>query len=45
MCIVKWLYNWLGTESNEYTIDYIHNQVYIQLTMHVAKWLYNWLYS
>ena len=45
MCIVKWLYNWLSTESNDYTIDYIHNQVYIQLTIHVAKWLYNWLYS
>ena len=45
MCIVKWLYNWLCTQSNDNTIDYIHSQMNIQLTIHVAKWLYYWLYT
>ena len=37
MCIVKWLYNWLSTESNDYTIDYIHRQMIIQLTMYISN--------
>ena len=31
--------------SNDYTIDYVHRQMIIQLTIHLAKWIYNRLYT
>ena len=31
--------------SNDYTIDYVHRQMTIQLTIHLAKWIYNRLYT
>ena len=53
MYIDKWIYNWLCTYSNDYTIDYtqpndytidyIHRQMIIQLPMCIVKLLYNWL--
>ena len=36
--IVKWLDNCVY--SNDYTIDYIHSQITIELS--IFKWLYNW---
>ena len=40
----KWQYNRLYTSRNDYTIDYVHSQMTIQLTMYTVKRQYNWLY-
>ena len=48
---IQWLFNRLYTSHiiqlmiTKYTIDYVHSQMTIQLTIHVAKWLYYWLYT